>query len=64
MRQELFTIWRQSQSLWRGQGGAPRSSLHAPQSTGADSLGEVQSSPATGPRASPGQGLNYQTTTM
>ncbi len=30
---------------------APQSSLHASRSTGADALGEVQSSPPSGPRA-------------
>ena len=65
MRQELFTIKRAGPIALLGQDGAPQSSLHASRSTGADSLGEVQSSPATGPRARrPVRGLNYQTTTI
>jgi len=39
MRQELFTIWRAGPIALARSSGAPRSSLRAPQSTGADSLG-------------------------
>ena len=64
MRREPFmACGGRGHSFWRGRERSATAPLHASRFTGADPLGEVQSSPANRVvRASPGPGLNYQTT--